>query len=72
MFHRAWGSWTLNLVLQVGLVEDWHFCQDLFLLLSGVPCDVDGVGWASPNFHDVEPVKSVHNAGLKMLKFSRP
>ena len=52
----------------MGLVEDGHLCQDLLLLVGGVPCDVESVGWSSPNFHDVEPVKGVHNARLESVQ----
>ena len=52
----------------MGLVEDGHLCQDLLLLVRGVPCDVEGVGWSSSNFHDVEPVKGVHNARLESIQ----
>ena len=51
----------------MGLVEDGQLCQELFLLVSFVPCDVEGVGRSSPNFHDVEPVKGVHNARLESI-----
>ena len=61
MFH--WGL-VVHLVLHVGLVEKRQLGQRLFLLLAGVPSDVQSMSGSSPDLQDVETVQGVHNARL--------